>query len=260
MYIYLGSDSNSSLNNFVDGDSILLPISRGINGSSLLIGKPRESQPYNSLNETGKTQLTETAAAGSQPRGFDSDWRFSISQGVFGEAEQFVLLGVGHHPTHQNSALKGLWRSDKNRELRLVAKVGMQIPVNGEERLLHGILVAHSLSAPRYRSKWVSRKNEIIFYGSLDEGGSGIFLLTNDSKEQAIFNLAEQLYPQFFSPANVDDQLLEGFVYRYYPTTNTYIGIKNGEVFVLGDAFGSSVQRIGTIENTLQFLKDMAGS
>ncbi|MCO6428221.1 spherulation-specific family 4 protein [Nitrosomonas communis] len=79
------------------------------------------------------------------------------------------------------------------------------------------------------------------------------------NKGQKIFTFAEQLFPQYFSPANVDDQLLEGFVYRYYPTTNAYIGIKNGEVFVLGDAFGPGIQRIDTIENTLQFLESAAG-
>ena len=79
------------------------------------------------------------------------------------------------------------------------------------------------------------------------------------NKGQKIFTFAEQLFPQYFSPANVNDQLLEGFVYRYYPTTNAYIGIKNGEVFVLSDAFGPGIQHIDTIENTLQFLESAAG-
>ncbi|HNB02381.1 MAG TPA: hypothetical protein PLK61_11300 [Nitrosomonas sp.] len=86
----------------------------------------------------------------------------------------------------------------------------------------------------------------------------GVFLITDDTKEQKIFNLAEQLFPEYFSPANVDDQLLEGFVYRYYPDTKTYIGIKNGAVFVLGDVFGSGPQRIDTIENTLRLLEGLA--
>lgn len=80
------------------------------------------------------------------------------------------------------------------------------------------------------------------------------------NKEQKIFTFAEQLFPQYFSPANVDDQLFEGFVYRHYPTTNAYIGIKNEEVFVLGDAFGPGIRRIDTIENTLQLLESAAGS
>lgn len=78
--------------------------------------------------------------------------------------------------------------------------------------------------------------------------------------EHKIFAFAEQLFPQYFSPANVDDQVLDGFLYRYYPTTNAYIGIRSGEVFVLGDAFGASIQRFDTIENTFQFLERAAGS
>ncbi|WP_430232836.1 spherulation-specific family 4 protein [Nitrosomonas communis] len=80
------------------------------------------------------------------------------------------------------------------------------------------------------------------------------------NKEQKIFIFAEQLFPQYFSPANVDNQQFDGFIYRYYSTTNAYIGIKNGDVFVLGDAFGPSIRRIDTIENTLQLLESAAGS
>ncbi|TYP78555.1 MULTISPECIES: spherulation-specific family 4 protein [Nitrosomonas] len=80
------------------------------------------------------------------------------------------------------------------------------------------------------------------------------------NKEQKIFIYAEQLFPQYFSLANEDNQQLDGFIYRYYSTTNAYIGIKNGDVFVLGDSFGPSIRRIDTIENTLQLLESAAGS
>ena len=223
-----------------------------------MIGKFRESQPYHSLNETGKTQLTEIVATDDQPIGFDFNWAIDgFFSGTFGKTGRFVLTASAEHSVNR-SVLNGFWRSDESRGLRLVAHNGMKISVNGEERLLHSISVTNSISASRYRSTWVSKNNEIVFYGSLDKGGAGIFLLTDDSNEQRIFNLAEQLFPGYFSPANVDDQLMEGFVYRYYPTTNTYIGIKNGEVFVLGDVFGSGPKRIDTIENTLQFLERKA--
>ncbi|MER0217292.1 MAG: hypothetical protein DU481_14245 [Nitrosomonas sp.] len=248
---------DSSLNSFLDDNRLILKMDRGINGDSLMTGKFRESQPYHSLNETGKTQLTEIAATGEQPRGFDADWRFTDFQGTFGKTGQFVVLGAAKNSLNR-SVLEGFWRSDESRGLRLAAIDGMKISVDGEEHLLQFISVTNGISAPRYRSKWVSKNNEIIFNGFLGEGGGGIFLLTDDSKEQKIFNLAEQLFPEYFSSANVDDQLLEGFVYRYYPATKTYIGIKNGEVFVLGDVFGSGPQRIDTIENTLQLLEGLA--
>lgn len=255
MRIDSSSQGNFSLNNFVEGNSTILPIGRGVNGNSLMIGEPRDSQPYNNLDLTGTTQLTEIVATGDQPVGVDSNWVINGFKGTFGKPGEFVLTASVKHSIN-GSVLNGFWRSDEDRRLRLVAMEAMKIPVNGEERLLRSTSLAHTISAPRYRSSWVSRRGEIVFYGSLEDGGSGIFLIADDSQEQKIFTLAEQLFPQYFSPANVDDRLLEGFVYRYYPATNTYIGIKNGEVFVLGDAFGIGPQRIDTIENTLRFLEE----
>jgi len=76
MRIDQSSSSNSkfSLNSFVDGNNMILWMDRGVNGDSLMTGKFRESQPYNSLDETGKTQLTEIVATDDQPIGFDSNW------------------------------------------------------------------------------------------------------------------------------------------------------------------------------------------
>lgn len=256
MRIDSSSQSNFSLNNFVGGNSIILPISRGVNGNSLMIGAPRDSQPYHNLDATGKTQLTEIVATDDQPIGSDSNWVINGFNGTFSKPGEFVLTAGAEHSIN-GSVSNGFWRSDEDRRLRLVAMEGMKILVNGEEHLLRSISLAHTISAPRYRSSWASKRGEIVFYGSLDSGGSGIFLITDDSREQRIFTLAEQLFPQYFSPANVDDQLLEGFVYRYYSTANTYVGIKNGEVFILGDVFGIGPQRIDTIENTLRFLEEL---
>jgi len=95
------------------------------------------------------------------------------------------------------------------------------------------------------------------FSGNTD---NALLMLLDDSREQRIFELAEQLLPKFFTPANVDDHLLEGFQYRYYPDTKTYIGIRNGDAFVLGAPFGTGAQRSGPIDETLQLLENMSGS
>ena len=38
---------------------------------------------------------------------------------------------------------------------------------------------------------------------------------------------------------------------------NSYLGIKNGEVFLLGEAFGPGVNHFDTVENTLQLLESL---
>lgn len=64
---------------------------------------------------------------------------------------------------------------------------------------------------------------------------------------------AEQLYGDLFPSNTLNNafSVLEGYIYRYYASTDTYIGIKNGTVYVMGDAFGQAGPvTIGTIANT----------
>ena len=132
----------------------------------------------------------------------------------------------------------------------------MKITANGEEHVM-GINSLNFLDSSMTiggQASHFSDNGHFLFDGTLS-GTEALFLLLDDSKEQSIFSLAEQKFSQFFSPANVEDRLIEGFEYRFYPDTQTYIGIKNNDVFVLGDIFGSGPQRIGTVDETLQLLE-----
>lgn len=232
---------------------------------TLLAGNPREIQPYDDPSDKGSSQLTTIASQNDQPPGFEPSWFYNgFSFKAINNAGQYVFAGLASNAL-ENRTILALWRGTGTERPRLIIKDGMKFSVDNIEHILKNIdflsAQAGTASTAGGRPSWFSDHGEIVFRGSLDnDSNSAILLITDDSKEQKIFNLAEQLYPQFFSPANVDNQLLEGFVYRHYSTTNTYIGIRNGEVFVLGDAFGSGVQRIDTVDNTLRFLESMAGS
>lgn len=245
------------------GYSMLPVIANGLD--TLLAGKPREIQPYDDPKGTGASQLTTIASKNDQPPGFEPSWFYNgFSFKAINNAEQYVFAGLASNAL-ENRTILALWRGTGTERPRLIIKDGMKFSVDGIEHILKNIdffpTKTGTFSTAGGNSSWFSDQGEIVFRGSLDNNSnSAILLITDDSKEQKIFNLAEQLYPQFFSPANVDNQLLEGFAYRYYPTTNAYIGIKNGEVFILGDAFGPSAQRIGTVDNTLRLLESMAGS
>lgn len=70
-------------------------------------------------------------------------------------------------------------------------------------------------------------------------GGSG-----NDPKPvnefartDAFFNWAEQKYPQYF-PNHVESANIAGYHARHYPTSNVYMGTKDGRLFLYGDQFG----------------------
>lgn len=64
---------------------------------------------------------------------------------------------------------------------------------------------------------------------------------------------AEELYGDLFPSTAVDPafSILDGYIYRYYPSTTTYIGIKNNTVYVMGGEFGDTPVTIGTLANTL---------
>lgn len=250
--------------NFADfGYSMLPVIANGLD--VLLAGKPREIQPYDDPKGTGATQLTTIAAKNDQPPGFDPSWYYNIfSNRAINNAEQYVFTGYSANALERRSVF-AMWRGTGTERPRLIAQDGMKCSINNVEYILRDIDLfptgAVTLSTAGGQPSWFSDTGEIVFRASLNRSSNvAILLITDDSKEQKIFSLAEEIFPEHFSPSNMDNQLLEGFVYRYYPNTKTYIGIKNGEVFVLGDAFGSSPQRIDTVDNTLQFLENLAGS
>lgn len=62
-----------------------------------------------------------------------------------------------------------------------------------------------------------------------------------------LFNFAEQTYAKYFSPADQPTQTLQGYLVRYYPTTNTYLGTRDGGVYVHGQQFGVGIIRIGKV-------------
>lgn len=254
---------NSGFTN--DGFS-LVPINITAGTTALLTGIPRNTQPYSSLNDTGESQLAVVAQQNDQPPGFDSTWFYSWFLGqALNRTGQFVFTGRAKNATG-NEERTVVWRGKGDERPRLKAMEGMKVTVNGEERVLEQIF---GLSSNRRNTTGktfmttggnnarFSDNGHFVFDGKLSGSHNGILLLPDDSKEQRIFELAEQLFPQFFSPANVDDRLFEGFEYRFYPDKNTYLGIKNGDVFLLGDAFGSGVKRFDTVENTLRILENL---
>lgn len=59
-----------------------------------------------------------------------------------------------------------------------------------------------------------------------------------------LFDFAEREAPEYFSPSSMETQTdVEGWVYRYYPVTDTYVAVnlQAGGVYVLGGLFGNTV-------------------
>ncbi|MBF0231007.1 MAG: DUF1566 domain-containing protein [Desulfamplus sp.] len=76
------------------------------------------------------------------------------------------------------------------------------------------------------------------------------------SDADRFFHWAEAQYSQFFSPANQTSQTVDKWYFRYYPVTNSYIGLNtvSYDVYVVGDIFGGLAH-----VDSLQALMTIAG-
>lgn len=76
-----------------------------------------------------------------------------------------------------------------------------------------------------------------------------------DSDAEIIFNWAESIYPEIFTPT-ATTKTIDEWRYRYYSDTDTYAGVNNeGEVAVLGDIFGGFVI-VGVVNDFLAIIQD----
>ena len=233
--------------------------------SAILIGNPRPTQPYSSPDEAGVTQLSAVAQLATEsPPGFDETFFFSSFVNIFvNNANQFAFGGtVTDARNPQTSTTGGIWRGTSQLDVERVAYAGMPITVNGNQMTLDGLGIdALSGTTVGGYSTHFDDNGQIIFSGIASSDSSprisGIFLVTDNvvSQEERIFSLAEQKFANLFAPANPPYQTAGGFLYRFYSTTNTYIGIKAGEVFVLGAPFGPDVLNVGATASVLELLE-----
>lgn len=73
----------------------------------------------------------------------------------------------------------------------------------------------------------------------------------NLSDSNTLFDWAENMYPQFFSPSGMETSELEGYLVRYYEDTDTYVGTSSEEVYVYGQDF-NGLAKVGQICDFIQ--------
>ena len=74
------------------------------------------------------------------------------------------------------------------------------------------------------------------------------------SSMESIFSLAESKLSEFF-PSGAVTQFFENYVYRYYESTGIYLAFAEGNVFLLGGAFGEAILDAGAISSVLSTLE-----
>lgn len=71
----------------------------------------------------------------------------------------------------------------------------------------------------------------------------------------ALFELAQEKFADFFGQdSNVINQEIEGYIYRFYPTTGIYLAVKDGSVHILGGAF-ADLTTLGTLASITEQLE-----
>jgi spore coat protein CotH len=80
------------------------------------------------------------------------------------------------------------------------------------------------------------------------------------AESEALLDWAEYTYPQLFSPA-VQTRVIEGYHARYYTSTGSYLGVRDGVVYGYGAAFAqfpqleSGIRKIGLLADFRQALQ-----
>jgi pimeloyl-ACP methyl ester carboxylesterase len=71
------------------------------------------------------------------------------------------------------------------------------------------------------------------------------------SEIERVFNWGEKAYDAYLQPAGATSDIWSGYYYRYYPATNAYVGVKDGNVYYQGPASSNQIIFIAPLANFL---------
>lgn len=85
--------------------------------------------------------------------------------------------------------------------------------------------------------------------------GNRLLETTTTSDSDRVFNYLEAAFPQFVKPANPVSLTGQGYYFRYYATTNSYVGTKDGQLFYLVPAISNEIGTLGSLADWLAVAK-----
>lgn len=66
-----------------------------------------------------------------------------------------------------------------------------------------------------------------------------------------VFNYLEATYPQYVAPKGASSSISSGYYFRYYASTNSYVGSLNGNLYYLVPAINDQVNLLGSLSDWL---------
>jgi pimeloyl-ACP methyl ester carboxylesterase len=71
------------------------------------------------------------------------------------------------------------------------------------------------------------------------------------SNAERVFDWAEQAFAAYLQPAGGTTQIFNGYYFRHYPSTQSDVGIKDGNVYYRGPASNQQIMFVATLANLL---------
>jgi hypothetical protein len=71
------------------------------------------------------------------------------------------------------------------------------------------------------------------------------------SESERVFDWGEKAYSTYLQPTGVASGIWNGYYFRYYPTTNAYVGVKGGNVYYQGPASNGEIVFKATLADFL---------
>jgi hypothetical protein len=88
--------------------------------------------------------------------------------------------------------------------------------------------------------------------------GTPVVTTPDPTKVAQLFDEAQKKLAQYFpATANAQTQTVNGYTYRFYPSTNIYLAVNNGDIYVMGGQFGNNPIKQGPLEAILSELAKM---
>lgn len=100
-----------------------------------------------------------------------------------------------------------------------------------------------------YSGRWANREVAIEVINRMITSLNSTSTVLSDT--DCLLDWAEVHYSHLFSPAKPPTQNTEGFSYRSYPGTATYLGVFQSSVYVKGGTFGPSIVNLGLLSDFL---------
>ncbi len=73
-----------------------------------------------------------------------------------------------------------------------------------------------------------------VLRGDDASGCAALYGASVNADSNRAMNWAEQTFPQMFAPSPAQSGSFNGYNYRYYPSTTTYLGTQNGHAYTMG--------------------------